>query len=163
MRVKRINLIINNDLIIIKNIWGIFSRKIGWSLWNGNLFFETNKNYKKFLNKISYIINFYNFGWYIRLKFHGFGYKYKIFKQKLRIYVGYCHNIDFWFPISLYCLKEKRFKNQILLFSCNNLLLKKTIKILKNIRPLNPYKFLGILYTIKEEHIKKKQGKQQFK
>lgn len=163
MRIKRINLIIDNDLILVKNIWGTFFKKFNYSFKDGSLFFKNSKNYKKFLIKIIKIINFYNFGWYIRLKFHGFGYKYKIFKQKLRIYVGYCHNIDFWFSSSVFCLKEKRFKNQILLFSCNNLVLKKVVKILKSMRPLNPYKFLGILYTTRNEHIKKKQGKQQFK
>ena len=165
MKKKRINFIFNKKIFKFSNIWGIFTKKINkeFFLYDNKIYFFKNFNYIKFLKKIKNLIYIYNNGWYIRLKFQGFGYKYKIFKQKIRVYLGFCHNIDFWFSNSFICLKEKRYKTQILLYSFNIYQMKYVIKILKNFRFLNPYKFLGILYTNQKEHIKSKQGKAQFK
>jgi len=150
-RIKRINIeILENTVLRISN-------KVG------TIQFSLNNNPKQLYNTcLKYISSLLN-GWYIRLRFEGFGYKFKFFKQKLRVYLGHSSNIDVFLPNGVIGFKDKRRKQHIVLYSIDIQLLKNTVLKLKNLRPLNCYKYIGVLYVNQKEKQKIKPGKQQYK
>lgn len=165
IKTKRFNIILDKDYIVCKGPWGTrVERHLNfYYLNNGILLFKEKKNYRQFLKFIDLFLKNVVNGWFIRLKFEGFGYKFRLFYRKLRIYLGHCHNIDLLLPPGIICLKDKKRKQNILLYSLDIFLLKNYVFLLKSFRPLNNYKLIGVLYANQKEKIKLKPGKQQFK
>jgi len=172
---KRLNFIFNENFISCNNSWGAqyiqYDNRYYYYIYNNiinkynkiNIYMKNKYNFKSFLKMINKLYLNIISNWYIRLRFQGFGYKYKIFFKKLRIYLGYSHNIDMIIPKGIICFKEKKKRYNILLYSLDSILLKQFVLKLKNLRSLNNYKIYGIVYTKQKEKLKLKPGKQQYK
>lgn len=159
---KRFNILYNEFFLSCLSPWGKKTTRLFKDIVikNNIFFFKQEFCLKSFSRFISQFLKDIFGGWYIRLKFVGFGYKYKIFYKKIRIYLGHSHNIDVPLQNGVICLKDK-LKYHILLYALDVSLIKQVILKLKELRPLNNYKFLGILYTKQPERLKLKKGKQQ--
>lgn len=162
---KRFNIVFNEDYLSCNGPWGLrVERHINKYILHDNIIYMKRKrHYRQFINFINFFLKNVLNGWFVRLRFEGFGYKFKFFYRKLRVYLGHCHNIDLLLPPGIMCLKDKKRKHHILFYSMDLFVLKNYVLLLKNFRKLNNYKFLGVLYARQKERIKIKPGKQQFR
>jgi ribosomal protein L6P/L9E len=165
LKSKRFNIVFNNEYLSCNGPWGLrVQRHLNkYYVKDKFIFLKKKRHYRQFINFIGLFLKNVLNGWFARLRFEGFGYKFKLFFRKLRVYLGHCHNIDLLLPPGIICLKDKKRKHHILFYSLDLSLLKTYVLLLKNFRRLNNYKFLGVLYARQKEGLKLKPGKQQFR
>ena len=105
-----------------------------------------------------------SFGWFLSLEVVGRGFSIDIKENRLLLNVGFSHGFCILLDPSFRCLldtqkkkKKKKKKKSFTLFNKNYNQLKNLSCLIKQLKPINPYKGSGIRYF--GEKVKLKQGK----
>jgi ribosomal protein L6P/L9E len=98
-----------------------------------------------------------SFGWFLSLEVVGRGFSIDIKENRLLLNVGFSHGFCILLDPSFRCLLDTQKKTSFTLFNKNYNQLKNLSCLIKQLKPINPYKGSGIRYF--GEKVKLKQGK----